>query len=60
MTMATLRLKPRTTGAEGKDKEFTGTVIGDKSAEDKGQVPKADGAARAPYGSLTEYLKATH
>jgi uncharacterized protein YjbJ (UPF0337 family) len=58
--MATLRLKPRTTGAEGQDKAVTGTVVGDKSAEDKGHVPEAAGAARAPYGSLREYLKTTH
>jgi hypothetical protein len=61
MAMATLRLKPRTKGVEGgKDKQLPDTLIGDKSPGEKGQAPKAAGAAQAPYGSLREYLKTTH
>jgi hypothetical protein len=58
--MATLRLKPRTKEAAGEDKEIPATLIGDKSPDDKSPVPKAAGAARAPYGSLREYLKTSH
>jgi uncharacterized protein YjbJ (UPF0337 family) len=61
MAMATLRLKPRTMGVEGgKDKEVPGTLIGDKSPDDKGQVQKAAATVQAPYGSLREYLKTSH
>jgi hypothetical protein len=61
MAMATLRLKPRTMRVEGgKNQEVPGTLIGDKSADDKRHVPKAAGAAQAPYGSLREYLKTSH
>jgi uncharacterized protein YjbJ (UPF0337 family) len=61
MAMATLRLKPRTMGVEGgKDNEAPGTLIGDKSPDDKGQVQKAAGAVQAPYSSLKEYLKTSH
>ena len=59
--MATLRLKPRTKGLEGgNDKQAPATLINDKDPHDQPQVTKAPGAPQAPYGSLREYLKATH
>jgi hypothetical protein len=61
MAMATLRLKPRTKGVEGdSDQQAPATLITDKGPHEHAQATKAPGAPQAPYGSLREYLKATH
>jgi uncharacterized protein YjbJ (UPF0337 family) len=51
------QVKGRIHEAEGKAKEVTGKVIGNKEMEIKGEVQKAEGTVQAVQGDLKEDIK---
>jgi uncharacterized protein YjbJ (UPF0337 family) len=51
------QVKGRIHEAEGKVKEVTGNVIGNKELEIKGEIQKAEGKVQAAQGDLKEDIK---
>ena len=54
------QVKGRIKEAEGKAKEITGKIVGNKSLEAKGKVQKIVGKVQAAYGDLKNDLKKDH
>jgi uncharacterized protein YjbJ (UPF0337 family) len=48
------RVKGRIKEAEGKVKEVTGNIVGNKRLEEKGKLQKAVGKVQAGYGDLRD------
>ena len=51
------QVKGRLKEAEGKVKEVTGKVVGNKTLEEKGKVENATGKVQAGYGDLKNEVK---
>jgi uncharacterized protein YjbJ (UPF0337 family) len=51
------QVKGRLKKAEGKVKEVTGKIVGDKFLEQKGRNKRAAGAVQAGYGDLKNNVK---
>lgn len=51
------QVKGRIKETEGKIKEVTGNVLGDKTLEQKGKTENVIGKIQAGYGDLKEELK---
>ncbi len=54
------QVKGRIEEATGKVKEVTGQVVGNKDLEEKGNIQKNAGKARADIGDLAEDTKKSH
>ena len=54
------QVKGRIKEAEGKAKEITGKIVGNKSLEEKGKVQKTVGKVQAGYGDLKNDIKKSH
>ena len=54
------QVKGRIKEAEGKAKEITGKIVGNKSLEEKGKAQKTVGKVQAGYGDLKDDLKKSH
>jgi len=50
------QVKGRVKRAEGKIKEATGRIIGNKSLEEKGEAQKTAGKVQAVYGDIKDNL----
>lgn len=51
------QVKGRIQQVKGRVKELTGTIVGNKTLEQKGRIGKALGSLRAGYGDLKDDLK---
>jgi len=51
------QVKGRIKAAEGKVKQVTGKIVGNKSLEEEGMVQKIVGKVQAGYGDLKDDLK---
>ena len=54
------QVKGRVKEAEGKTKEVTGKIVGNKSLEQKGKAEKTAGKIEAGYGDLKNDIKKGH
>ena len=54
------QVKGRIKEAEGKAKEITGKIVGNKRLEEKGKAQKTVGKVQAGYGDLKDDLKKSH
>lgn len=54
------QVKGRVTEAEGKVKEVTGKVVGNKTLEQKGKLEKVVGEIQADHGDRKNDLKKGH
>ena len=54
------QVKGRIKEAEGKTKEVTGKIIGNKNLEQKGKAEKTVGKVQAGYGDLKNDVKKDH
>jgi uncharacterized protein YjbJ (UPF0337 family) len=54
------QVKGRIKDAEGKAKEITGKIVGNKSLEEKGKAQKTVGKIQAGYGDLKNDIKKSH
>ena len=51
------QVRGRIKEAQGKVKEVTGRIVGNKTLEEKGKVEKAAGNVQADYGDLKNDIK---
>ena len=54
------QVKGRVKEAEGKAKEITGKLVGNKSLEQRGKAEKTAGKIEAGYGDLKNDIKKGH
>ena len=54
------QVKGRIKEAEGKAKEITGKIVGNKKLEEKGKAQKTAGKIEAGYGDLKNDIRKSH